>query len=286
MKTLQLSRFFTPRPLLGTAEHALIGKWLVLLTSSLPKLIALFLLATVLVDGAGGAPASISPKMLATPGASAVPAVGLRLWLCSTVGAPASGPVARWADQSGCGNDAVQPEADQQPQIIANQVNGLPVVHFIQDHRTLLNLPDVMAGATAGEAFAVLRKTSIPIVGLWAFGSDMGSRYPENGNWIWDSFAATAMRNEGAPPIDLTSFHLYNVGGDAKVWFQIFNGTSFARETSNTAKFRKDPALGDGQGSYFDGDMAEVLIYDHVLTDAERKAVTDYLMGKYQLSRK
>jgi hypothetical protein len=252
----------------------------------MPKLLALFLLATVLVNGQSGAPSPVLPKMLAMPGASVVPAAGLRLWLCSAVGAPASGPVARWVDQSGRNNDAVQPEADQQPQLIANQVNGLPVVHFIQNHRTLLQLPDVMAGATAGEAFAVLRKTSVPIVGLWAFGNDMGSRYPENGNWIWDSFAATTMRNEGTPPIDLTGFHLYNVGGNAKGWFQNFNGVSFAREASNTVKFRKDPALGDGQGCYFDGDMAEVLIYDHVLTDTDRKSVTDYLTQKYQLSRK
>ena len=286
MKTLQLTRFSTPRSFLGATEHALIGKWLVALRGSLPKLLALFLLATILANGESGAPSPILPKMLAMPGASAVPAAGLRLWLCSAVGAPASGPVAHWVDQSGRNNDAVQPEADYQPQLIANQVNGLPVVHFIQDHRTLLQLPDVMAGATAGEAFAVLRKTSVPIVGLWAFGSDMGSRYPENGNWPWDSFAATTMRNEGKPPIDLTSFHLYNVGGDAKVWFQNFNGVSFARETSNTAKFRKNPTLGDGQGSYFDGDIAEVLIYDRVLTDAERKVVTDYLTQKYQLSRK
>ena len=232
---------------------------------------------------AGTSPSS-DPITVTTLTAPGLTTTGLRLWLRTTAGLPVNGLVARWLDKSGLANDAVQPQPGNQPQVVAGQLNGLPVVHFSASANDSLNLPNLMAEATGGEAFAVLRKTSTPnIVGLWAFGGAGGSRYPEGNGELYDDFATSDWIDAGPPPAGLTEFHLYNVGGDGTTWFQNINGRSQFRQTGNTVAFRPNPNIGDGQGSAFDGDLAEVVIYDHVLTSAERDAVGEYLTAKYAI---
>ena len=100
-------------------------------------------------DAAGNvSPASAS--LMATTDSTALPNTGMKLWLRSDVGLPASGSVATWLDNSGSGNSASQPNSTQQPLVVANAANGKSVVRF--DGATgLLNLPAMLSGATAGE---------------------------------------------------------------------------------------------------------------------------------------
>ncbi len=214
-----------------------------------------------------------------------LPKSGLRLWLVSTQGVPASGPVESWADQSGRHNDATQANEQNRPKLVTNQVNGLPALHFTQQERDHFDLPDVMRGAEGGDAFAVVRRTAAPISGLWWFGDADGCRYPEAENGIRDDFASTTPKMfTGNPHLPLTDFHLYEVAGGKNVWFQNLNGRQVAYRSDNTVGFCSKPLLGDGNGSLLDGDLAEVIIYDRVLTPAERRSVTTYISQKYGLS--
>jgi hypothetical protein len=62
------------------------------------------------------------------------------------------------------------------------------------------------------------------------------------------------------------------------------DGTPLFKSTSNTVSFTSSPKLGkNNYGSHFTGDIAEVLIYDHALSDADRQAVSSYLTVKYAL---
>lgn len=209
-----------------------------------------------------------------------LPVEGLRLWLRATT--QLAGPLVVWEDQSGAGNDAVQFDPSHQPVVVAEQFGDLPVVHFAQDGQNELYLPDLMAGASAGEIFIVLRKGNMDAAGLWTFGA-VGSRYPSEEGGIGDDFASTEWLNAGEVLEDLTEFNLYNVGGDNSVWFQNLNGETHFRREANTVVFRENPILGNGQGSHFDGDIVEVLIYDHVLSDVERNLVNHYLTQRYPL---
>jgi len=238
----------------------------------------------VRVQGYLGASPYSDTASCATLNAGDIPKGGLRLWLRSTAGVPLVGAVARWADQSELGNDAAQTDTGRQPRIVNSQIAGMPVVHFTQNQGTCLDLPDVMAGATKGEAFAVLRKApSAVVTGLWSFGPSSGSRYPESTRQILDDFASDGWKNPAYAPSCITSFHVYNVGGDANSWFQNINGTQYCRTTSNTVGFRSNPTIGDGQGCGFDGDLAEVLVYDRVLSVDERAQLLSYFNTKYSL---
>ena len=72
-------------------------------------------------------------------------------------------------------------------------------------------------------------------------------------------------------------------------WTSRINGTIQFTTASNTVGFWPWPAIGSGGAvsgygsTNFDGDIAEILIYDHALSQADRDAVTAYCKGKYGL---
>ena len=63
-------------------------------------------------------------------------------WCISSVGVVMVGTgqsVAQWQDQSGSGNDLVQPSVTSRPRLIANAINGLPAVSFDGAQQYLAN---------------------------------------------------------------------------------------------------------------------------------------------------
>jgi len=73
---------------------------------------------------------------------------------------------------------------------------------------------------------------------------------------------------------------LYGVSSKANEWVSRQNGRVLQRVTSNTVGFRGNPVLGRSYpngGLNYTGDIAEVIVYDHVLTDGERQASGKYV---------
>lgn len=241
-----------------------------------------------LTNGLGASDYS-DEAIVTTEDVAEMPSAGVRLWLRSTAGTQSIGSLARWSDQSGLGNDAVQLDGYGAPVLSNNQINGFPSVHFDQSQRTVLALPNIMAGADGGEAFVVVRRSATEnVVGLWAIGAGSGSRYPESGAGVFDDFATTGWIDTGPPAVGLDNFTIYNVGGDDTGWFQAFNGIAHYGQTGNTVGFSNHPVIGGGSSApdyafapYFDGDIAEIIIYDHVLSAADRDTVIKHLTAKY-----
>ncbi|HTB81291.1 MAG TPA: choice-of-anchor tandem repeat GloVer-containing protein [Opitutaceae bacterium] len=239
-----------------------------------------------------GTSAYSSSVPVTTLNTAALPTSGLRLWLRSTTGITfdSNGNVTAWADQSVSGNNATEGDGGQ-PQLVASQINGFPALHFTEDNGDILYLPTgLMASASAGEAFAVVRRSSTGnICGLWSIGGSNGSRYPEGGGDIFDDFATNGWYDTGSAPADLTDFQIYNVGGDNTTWFQNFDGYPHYSQTGNTVAFCDDPTIGSGSnvpghGPNFDGDFVEIIIYNRVLTPTERSNVNAYLLKKYAIA--
>jgi large repetitive protein len=232
---------------------------------------------------------------LTTPAPTTAPVTdNLRLWLRSTAGVPTSGPVSLWADQSGMGNHATWDpiiHSSQRPELVPDALSGFPVVRFSGNQ--FLDLPHVMEGASEGEAFVVLKRdfSNSGMAGLWNFshGSGGSNSYPDvTTGIIYDDFASGTLgiiqlAPNRPPPSALGSFHLYNVGGDESSWFQKLNRSPYSTASNENVSFPAYPELGYGI-SYFYGDMAEILIYDRLLTPQERAATEDYLTNKYTLN--
>lgn len=239
------------------------------------------------IANASGVSAYSSEVSVWTPSNIALPpTVGMRLWLRATAGVPASGPVDTWRDQSGLGNDAFQTNPDLRPAVVIGSGEEFPAVRFNPSlYNQFLKLPDLMDGATAGEAFVVLRRdvSYSGVSGLWRFGTGSGSRYPEYDGHLRDDFGASAWYEGSAPaPAGIDSLHLYNVGAGDTAWFQNFNGTPLVARPAQPIVFSSEPELSYGAVP-FAGDLVEVLIYDRVLTDAERKRVEHYLSKRHLL---
>ena len=228
----------------------------------------------------------------ATGGATAIPVENLRLWLKADT--LLTGILGSWADQSGNHNSAVAPSPANSP-TVAQGEDGSLAVHFDAASSQKLGLPAFMSGATAGEAFIVLKAASaVPAAarGLWRMGYSTSSYYPNTNGTLNDDFGTSSNYGLGAPLADPAQWHVYNVSSKAGEWVARINGVQQARITSNSIFWPNSsnpPLLGHNGGSnndsrYFDGDIAEVLVFDKTLTDPERRAVERYLSGKHRLN--
>jgi len=213
-----------------------------------------------------------------------LPVAGMRLWLKADAVLSAGAGVGAWSDQSGLGNNASSVSGTNQPQLVANALNGLPVVRFSGSDQ-YFNLPNLMAGATAGEMFVVLKAVITRQQGAWNFGTGDVTNYLWLSGRVYECFGSDTPKNF-VPVVPLDAYHVYNVSSQANNWQARFNGVAAYSTTSNTVAFNSTPQLGgpaSGSGT-FAGDMAEVIIFDHVLTTAERETANYYLSRKYALN--
>jgi hypothetical protein len=238
----------------------------------------------------------------ASAGAS-IPFNNLMLWLKADTGLVSQGTnhsVRTWFDESGNYSDASQPSVVNQPLYITNALNGLPVVRFNATN-SYFNFPDFLNGVTGAEALVILKAvTNTPTVNqpLWQFGveNDIGREaYPAPDGSLADGFGATAVQAEGIPVQSLTQYHVYDVLSQNNLFVAWLNGVLQYQTVVNTVGFTGSPSLGyytyvpDGWDeplfeNYFAGDIAEVLIFNHPLTDDERISANNYLNRKYNLT--
>jgi probable HAF family extracellular repeat protein len=212
----------------------------------------------------------------------------IKFWLRADAGTILNGnTVATWQDQSGNSVNATQTVPANQPVLVTNTLNGLPVVRF-DGASSYLNLPYTsLRGMTQGEIFVVLKAAADESGierGWWMLGSGDGQGgYPRADGTIRDGFGSTTTYTIGNPAQSLDQFHLYNVSAQTNDLEARVNGALQYQNLNNVVQFWPDtPTIGQAY-YYFAGDMAEVLMFNRVLSSAERDAVNGYLNSKYAL---
>jgi hypothetical protein len=239
----------------------------------------------VLATSLGGTSAfsPVTAANQAGPNVVNVPTDGMQLWLMGDGAWDSS--LEYWQDYSGNGNNAWQSSTANQPTVTPSVLNGKPVVHFNAASAQYLRLPNFLAGAAGGEIFTVVRAANTTSnSALWTFGAGNGEwyLYSNNGD-VYSDFGSTAQKNEGVPAQDITQFHVYEESSQSGLWQSWLDGIPFYETQTNTVSFPGAPYLGKGLVGYFSGDVAEVIVYNRTLTDAERKSVLAYLDQKYAL---
>ncbi len=198
------------------------------------------------------------------------------------------GYVSEWADQSGHSRDAINTNANQQPTIVDNQVNGHAVVRFDGVNDRLSLADDILGGLTEAEIFVVLKAASArPSTdkGLWRLGNSFASSstYPSTDGTISDNFGSGTLRSV-TPSNDISAYHIYSVSSKANEWINRINGAALLKSTTNSVLWKVDPKIGRSPMLSFGGDFAEIIFYDGVLTSQERGAVLAYLSNKYNIT--
>jgi hypothetical protein len=244
-----------------------------------------------------------SPLPLTTPSSGVgVPLGNLVLWLQADSGvalnsntyplAPVT--VGEWIDQSGANNNATPGPARLPAQWIDGVQNGRPALYFNQSPYYFL--PNILNNQVQAEGIVVLKATADPSdSALWRMGtSDMRTYYPgaaplTNINGVVeDDFGMSSVATIGCPPASLiTSFHVYDVFAQLLSWEARFNGELWYSQQIPTPSFpvypiTSYPIIGnDGLGEFFGGNIAEIMIFNSVLTPDQRDAVGQYLQSKY-----
>jgi hypothetical protein len=223
---------------------------------------------------------------------------GLSLWLradCVTGNAadPAdNSTVNTWTDLSGLGNNATRQAGTPTFQSdSANLINSQPVVNF--DGSSTFTSIDIRAITRPNiTIFAVYKLRSTNQVGVWGI---------DNGNWdrffmarwngddgIISHSGTTAVPLSGQNGVTkfVTTIYKYNVNSGSSVYdngtlVNSFTDQAAISDAQTTLRIGSIGAIGGGYQLI--GDIAELIIFDQVMSEADRKIVNGYLNTKYNL---
>ncbi len=236
---------------------------------------------------------------------------GLQLWLRSDAGLTYdSQGVSRWADQSGNGNDAVQDDADRRPALVAHGLGNHPALRFDgdDDFLAIQNLSYTGSGQI-GEitVCALVRSTSSAPQIIASFDRDeywrLALRDGADLDVGWDTTDSAGSVHDLRTPDSWVDgrWHLLCA------WFSASAATDkrVFVDGKEAASASAHGSLSLGQGTtrfgfigvgskadsfdgtrapdwHLDGDLAELLIYHHALTDEQRGQLEQYFVNRYR----
>jgi hypothetical protein len=255
----------------------------------LPENLTLYFNSTLLEDGRTLADYSIPKEQ--TIDAFVYSTQRPQMHLCADNGVQLSGSaVTGWNDISGNSNNALQESAINQPSVVYSALNGYPVINF-NGTSSKMTLPSAAALGIQNhdyEMFFVARTSSAATQFLisgaleqyeYHLNLHAGARFiPITGVYLDHSLHA-AFADGNA---HIFSARASLTGGAVRV-DGIDGGTSTADLTSSdpgslTLGYRNDGCC------YFNGDIAEVIMYNRVLTPTERTNIELYLANRYNIT--
>ncbi len=192
----------------------------------------------------------------------------------------ATSALATWVDRSGNGHAATQGSSSYRPSVVADVQNGLSVVRCdgSDDYMTVAH------SYTCGAAFIIAKYTSTTFNwydGLYGSATDNGSSgiywTGWNGSSSWDSGGSSSpFYNARYLNGSLSSAALTNPSK-----FNLYSGVDTTPSSFTSWSIGRDRGIG---GRTWEGDIAEVVVYEEALSDFDRKGVEVYLDEKWGLN--
>jgi phage gp36-like protein len=218
-----------------------------------------------------------TPIPTATP-TSSPPISGYNAWLRADVGTvlDASNKILTWQDQSGNGNHFSQPNPDQRPTIDATGLANQAAIRF----------DGVDDGLWGVETMNIGRPSTVFVVYERLSGDGYVLQNSTGGQWYIAGshfYSDGLVRNAGTGVNEEVVAVMTNSTTGTTVHV---NGSDWTQDASHTTPAPGRLALGGGNGRNYDPIdclVAEVIVYDRALSDAERQEVEAYLAGRYTL---
>lgn len=220
---------------------------------------------------------------------------GLTVWLdpeyiASTYSDGQAIPI--WSDRSGYAYNAQQGTVSRQPLLKTNQINGRPVVRF-DGSDDFMDIDGPSIDRQNCTVFVVFKPTSASNSSrtlLAMTDGDTSVRYAGIGgsgvqqNAMWTAEEDTVLTTTVDSPNEWAFFSILGTPEYLQVWK---NGT-FSGFANHTNPGTEDTTLRLGNyfsGSvYFQGDVAEIVIFNRKLTDEERTDMELYFRYRYHLA--
>ncbi|NNV56885.1 LamG-like jellyroll fold domain-containing protein [Limnovirga soli] len=230
---------------------------------------------------------------------SPIPATALQLWLRGDDGITKdiNNKISAWADQSAAGRQVTQTIPTSQPVWVRNVINGHAVVRYAEGVSDFLSTNYRGPNTEEITIFVVAQGANISSAVRFQ------NVYPGSTGYVIYGYTHQGAENGFCVSNDGGEFNGLNCGfynnsalqiGTAR-WksnttngMQTFiNGALLRQRNSNNSMLPND-TLQIGTGGAIDestvGDIAEIIIYDRALTNAERLQVETYLNQKYRVT--
>ncbi len=243
-----------------------------------------------------------------------IPTAGLKLWLKADAGVDAlNGTVSRWHDQSGNGNDALQPDTARQPFLLGNAVNDMPALRFDGVNDRL-----GFTGTTRMSQFSIFIVQKIdsgfadahyyyPITlgdQTGGYGLSMRNGFSNNSPDEIDPYVGENSWVRAVTPgcAAFGQWKIVDVIANQTMWNTTMhvNGVAAAITPQGFENAALSVPLGNATSSDIGGGLgmtsgvaigyliarchvAEVLVYSSALSDSARQAVENYLNVKYHV---
>lgn len=224
----------------------------------------------------------------------------LMLWLKADNGTSTTtdgAAVNEWTDSWQYGFDAIQGNGSAQPLYKANQINGHPAIknadgQYFEVDMSTVNGVDftiftvVKRESNADDQGILGIQSSLPIDDGFNFGyitsSEIG--FDQYGNLLVLDCPSYEGSSE-IPAILIAEYSAETLNG--KRVYNIQNGVSLDNKTTHDFSYELEGSgnIGRGNGNnYFNGLIAEIIIYEGILSELDKNRVLTYLCVKYGLS--
>ncbi|MSU22054.1 MAG: hypothetical protein EXS30_11750 [Pedosphaera sp.] len=243
-----------------------------------------------------------TPPAGATGGGGGLPqiplpaAANLKLWLSADKGVTATaGSVSAWQDQSGNLNNAAQTDTTARPQLVDNAVNNKPVIRFdgINDYLIVPHSPSIAIAGDITTFFVVKFDDFATFRAVWA---KTLANQPGPNDWyaLPNTGIPRAYRGngigangsvDGAAPLTAGEYLIPGFDMVGPTLHHYLNGkpSGEGRITAAIVDAGTRLLIGtrDDLFTKMKGDIAEIIIYDTALSEADRSLVVSYLGNKY-----
>ena len=195
--------------------------------------------------------------------------------------------VSSWIDKSGNGNTVSQATSGQQPASVQNAVNGLSVVRFTGSSSTNLQTSTFTSLGTLGLTFILVERnmTDSGVAGAAPFSFSSGP----NGGLVFQNNGGLLQPCQGVPFTSTSQridyYYRKNTSGTGTS-ATFINGTSVTCDDNLTGTYSTTFGVGvrlNSNITTLTGDICEIIIYNTVLTTAQRQQMEGYLGWKWGL---
>ncbi|MDQ5966544.1 MAG: trimeric autotransporter adhesin [Cyanobacteriota bacterium erpe_2018_sw_39hr_WHONDRS-SW48-000098_B_bin.30] len=245
----------------------------------------------------GGVPSAITTSYIQSDVNSLpVPRTGMSLWL-RNFGAIVSGSnITQWSDLSGSSpaNNATQATSTKQATVVTSAINGINAGLFNGTSRNYV-LTNQLTDLTGGfSIFAVIKPVGTATKTFFASAnagpSNLVSLETVNNQVRFNAYNGVTASNVITPAASLTvgKYQIVDAvhNGAASASIAINGTTQISGTVQNLVNIaRTQNVLGANNTitTYWNGELAELLVYSRGVTETERKAIQAFLFNRYQI---
>lgn len=213
-----------------------------------------------------------------------VPASGALLWLRANLGViKSAGQVTAWLDQSGHGLDGIMDVPSREPALVPGEWNGLPVIRFAGAQSLYLRQPIAPTTFTVFVAGRNRNPTEAHGIFLGPGGDTANNQLRwENGSSVLIVGLGNDLPETAFSFGDTRVFHVLAARYDGSNLTVSRNGTQVgSAHFATTGPWQIGQVGGWFSSDFMVGDLAEILVYESALSEADTELTNSYLLQKY-----